>query len=201
MTKKFAKWLSFVCVLLCIALSACKPTSDKDCIFLNETANLHEEYLVTVTSYGEKDEIDILKNSDDSVPSKVIGTTTHFLFVNLKIEHQAITTPKENHKLDKDDFKIKDHTGVRIKNVTFIESLNSCAKSEVKFDTKKALVDYTWTDKQIESGSSMEICIFFEFNNNFDIQNTLMILEVDFFYSNFGSKKGTDIVLMNRVEA
>ena len=87
-------------------LLGCDRTSDKDCIFLNEEANLHNEYLVTVLNYGDLDEINILKNSDDEVPSKLIGTTTHYLYVNLKIEHQVKTTPKENHKLDKNDFKI-----------------------------------------------------------------------------------------------
>lgn len=194
--KKIVGVLICVCTLLCFVLSGCKQTSDKDCIFLSEEANLHDEYLITVLDFGELNEINVLKNSDDEVPSKIIGTTTHFLFINLKIEHQSITTPKENHKLDKNDFKIKDHTGVQIKNVTFIKSLNSCAKSEVDFSTRSAIVDYTWVDKAIESGNSSEICVYFEFDNEFDIKNTLMVLEVDF----FATKKGTDIVLMDRVE-
>lgn len=194
--KKIVGVLICVCTLLCFVLSGCKQTSDKDCIFLSEEANLHDEYLITVLDFGELNEINVLKNSGDEVPSKIIGTTTHFLFINLKIEHQSITTPKENHKLDKNDFKIKDHTGVQIKNVTFIKSLNSCAKSEVDFSTRSAIVDYTWVDKAIESGNSSEICVYFEFDNEFDIKNTLMVLEVDF----FATKKGTDIVLMDRVE-
>lgn len=184
-----------ICLLCCFMLLGCTPTSDKECVFLNEEANLHDEYLVTVLDYGEIREINILKDKDDGVPSKIIGTTTHFLFVNLKIQHQTKTTPKENHKLDKNDFKIKDHTGVQIKNVTFLQSLDACAKSEVEFSTQSALVDYTWVDKQIESGTTIEVCVYFEFNRDFDIQNTLMVLEIDF----FATKTGTDIVLMNRV--
>ena len=99
------------------------------------------------------------------------------------------------HELDVNDFKIKDHTGVQIKNITFIESINSSAKSEIDFSTRNAIKDYTWFGKQIPSGTSQEIKLYFEFDNSIDIEKTLMILEVDF----FATKKGTDIVLVDRV--
>lgn len=63
------------------------------------------------------------------------------------------------------------------------------------FATRNAIEDYAWVDTQIEPGESRDLILYFEFEKELDIINTLMVLEVDF----FATKKGTDIVLINRV--
>lgn len=192
MIKKFCLVLVAICSLFFVS---CAKTTAEDCTFLNERVNLHEEYIISVSEIGSSENIFVLKNENDVEASEIIGTTSHYLYVVLNIEHQNVSESKEIHELDANDFKIKDHTGVQIKNITFIESINSSAKSEIDFSTRNAIKDYTWFGKQIPLGTSQEIKLYFEFDNSIDIEKTLMILEVDF----FATKKGTDIVLVDRV--
>lgn len=188
--------LTIIILTLCLCfMSACAKTSSEECVYLNERANLHEEYIVSVSEIGEMNTIFIYKNKEDVEKSEIIGTTSHYLYVKLMIEHQNVASSKEEHKLGASDFKIKDHTGVKLGDVTFIESLKTAAKSQVNFSTKKALEDYEWADTQVQTGTSKELILYFEFEKTFDVENILMVLEVDF----FASKKGTDIVLINRV--
>lgn len=188
----------FFCVSMLMVLfisSSCAKISNENCVFLNERANLHEEYIISVTSIGKLDNIYVYKNKNDTEKSEVIGTTKHYLYVELHIEHQGISDPQENHELDMNDFKIKDHTGVQIDNITFVESFEAAEISKVDFATRNAIEDYAWVDTQIEPGESRDLILYFEFEKELDIINTLMVLEVDF----FATKKGTDIVLINRV--
>lgn len=183
-----------IIIIFSLLFASCAETTAEECIFMDERANLHDEYIISVSEIGSSKNIFVYKNEDDNEPSEIIGTTKHYLYVVLKIEHQNVVDSKEVHELDANDFKIKDHTGVRIKNITFIESVNSSAKSEIDFSTRNAIKDYAWFGKQIPVGQSQEIKLYFEFENSIDIENTLMILEVDF----FATKKGTDIVLIER---
>ena len=64
---KFKKvFLSLICVAIFFsALCGCTKPSNENCVFVNETANLHDEYLVTVVDAQTVETVNILKNKDD----------------------------------------------------------------------------------------------------------------------------------------
>ncbi len=183
-----------------IFIVGCRPTSDEDCTFLNERANLHDEYIVSVRNVQFKDSIFILAHEGDTAKSELIGTRSRYVEVTVLLEHQNIANA-DDHLLDENDFKLKDHTGVKIKNVTFLQSFRASAKSEIDFSTRKPIYDYTWMGSNIEAGTSKEITLYFEFPKEFEMDKALMILETDFYYGGLvvDKKEGTDIVLINRV--
>lgn len=182
-----------------IFVVGCGPTSDEDCTFLTEKANLHEEYIVSVSNVQFKDSIFILAHEGDTAKSELSGTRSRYVEVTVLIEHQNIVNA-DDHVLDDNDFKLKDHTGVKIKNVTFLQSLQASAKSEIEFSTRTPIYDYTWMGTGIEAGTSKEIMLYFEFSKEFEADKALMILEADFYVGGLfvDKNKGTDIVLINR---
>ena len=141
MIKKFCLVLAFIFSLLFVS---CAKTTAEECTFLNERVNLHEEYSISVSEIGSTENVFVFKNENDAEAQEITGTTSHYLYVVLNIEHQNVFESKEIHELDANDFKIKDHTGVRIRNIAFIESINSSAKSEIDFATRNAIKDYAW---------------------------------------------------------
>ncbi len=58
-------------------------------------------------------------NDDYFFENKVINK--QYVGVKIKIAHHALANPKENHPFDLDDFKLKDHTGVQLKNAYLYE--------------------------------------------------------------------------------
>jgi hypothetical protein len=91
----------------------------ENCIFISESANLHKEYLLEVKDVAEYDEIEILLNKGDVETHSLYTTDTHFIAVTVSIKRSNTTIPQEDHIFDKDDFKLKGHTGVKLKNVYF----------------------------------------------------------------------------------
>ena len=188
-------------IIACIIIFIPKYNGpEKNCTFVNERINLHDEYYITVKDIDDYNTISIKKNKDDIELSDIIGTDKHYIGVKVLIEHQALTSPKENHVFDGDDFKLKDHTGVQAKNFNFFSKENGLALETKDFITAKPIVDYSWYGCFVESGTSMEITLYYEFSKQYSIYDTLMVLEADFFAGRSGSKDGSDIVLAYRVE-
>ncbi len=172
----------------------------ENCTFIGERVNLHNEYYITVTDVDDFDTIYVVKTADDTTKSEIIGTDKHYTGVTVKVEHQLLENPKENHELDLNDFKLKDHTGVQLKNFNFFSKENGLALETKNFTTQKPVPDYTWLGVSIESGSSLEFTIYYEFSKSYSIYNTLMVLEADFFNGRLNGKAGSDIVLAYRAD-
>ena len=92
--------------------------------------------------------------------SELIGTDKHYVGVKIKIEHQALANPKENHPFDLDDFKLKNHTGVQLKNINFFSKEDGLALETTDFTTRQPIKDYTWYGKSVESGEVTNIELY-----------------------------------------
>lgn len=173
----------------------------KNCIFLNEQANLHVEYYITVTDFKDCDNIEILRNKDDKVKTKLFGIDKHFISVTILLEHINVSNPNETKPLKPNTFKLKDHTGVQIGNFNFGSKNDGFALSEKDFSTTIAIEDYSWVDTLILPGEEKTITIYFEVEKDISTNNTITVLESDLFsFLESENHLGTDIVLAQRIE-
>ena len=172
----------------------------ENCTFISERINLHNEYYITVTDVDDFDSIFVIKTSGETNKSEIIGTDKHYIGVTVKIEHQKLDNAKEDHPFDLDDFKLKDHTGVRVKNINFFSKENGLALETKDFTTKQPVTDYSWLGNSISSGEEAEFTIYYEFSKSYSVYDTLMVLEADLFSGRSGGKAGSDIVLAYRTE-
>ncbi len=173
----------------------------KNCIFLNEKANLHGEYYITVTDFKDCDNIEILKNKDDEVKTKLFGTDKHFISVTILLEHINVANPNETKPLKPNTFKLKDHTGVQIGNFNFGSKNDGLALSKKDFSTTDAIEDYSWVDTLILPGEKKTITIYFEVEKDISTNNTITVLESDLFsFLESENHLGTDIVLAQRIQ-
>lgn len=171
---------------------------EKNCVFLNEKANLHEEYYVTVLDFEDCEKISILKNQDDLEETELIGTDKHFISITVLIEHINVANEKEAHILDVDDFKLKDHTGVQLKNLYLFSKENGLALENKNFSTINSQKDYKWVNTSIDAGTQRTITLYFEVPEEISTLDTTIVLEVDFFIGRSNGKAGTDLVLAKR---
>lgn len=193
----FIVLLIFIVALIIILIP--KYTGpEKNCIFLNEKANLHEEYYVTLLDFSDCESIFILKNEGDFEQTELISTYKHFISVTLLIEHINVANEKESHLLDVDDFKLKDHTGVQLKNFNFFSKENGLALENKNFSTVESQKDYKWLNTRIETGTKQTITLYFEVPEEISSIDTTMVVEIDFFDGISNGHQGTDIVLAQR---
>ncbi len=171
----------------------------ENCTFIGESANLHDEYIIRVDSVTEYDEIEIIKNDGDTEKSVLIGDDSHYIAVTITIIRDNVADPKEDHEFDKNDFKLKDHTGIQIKNVNFTSIADGSVLSFTDFSTKTAIEDFSWIGETINTGEQKQIIIYFEIDKDISYNNTVMVLETDLFLG-AGSNLGKDIVLTNKEE-
>ena len=74
---------------------------------------------------------------------------------------------------------------------------NGFVKSSADFDNKNAVKDFSWVGTVLTNGATINITIFFEMEEGYQVEKDLMLLEVDFYIGKSGIKKGEDIVLLN----
>lgn len=200
--EKYKAWIiiAFVVVVggvLAIILIPKYDGPGENCVFIGEAANLHNEYVITVKNVEEKDEISILLNKEDIETHQLYTTDTHFIAVTILIKRANTNNPNENHTFDINDFKLKDHTGVKLKNIYFGSVKDGHALSQSPFDTITAIEDYHYINQSVLPGEEKEFVIYFEISDEISVFNSIMILETDLFTGG-GDKKGTDIVLAQR---
>ena len=184
-----------------VLLSSCLYTGPQEnCVFIGERTNLHKEYYITVLDVLDYDSIEVIRTKGEDNKSELIYNDKNFVGVKLSIEHQKLSNPSENHTLDLNDFCIKDHTGVQMGNVNVFSRENGLALETKDFGTRKPVEDYDWLGSSIEAGETREFIVFFEFSKKYSVENTLMVLETDFYTGISNSKRGTDIVLGYRKE-
>lgn len=203
--KNLALWKKIVYPIILVAIIASAiifiPKYNgpgENCTFLNEKANLHNEYYITVIDCSDCENISILKNKNDNQKTELIGTDKHFISVTIMMEHIDVSDEKESHVLDKDDFKLKDHTGVQLKNINLFSKENGVALENKNFSKKNAQIDYSWIDVRIEKGTSKTIVLYFEVPKNISTLDTVLVLEADLFSGRTNGNAGTDIVLAQR---
>jgi len=181
------------------AAVGCSDNPEENAVFLNEKANLHSEYYVTVNSVTTLDQISVLANEQDEVKTVLYGTDRHYIAVNVTIEHINVAIPKEDVMLESVMFKLKDHTGIKAGVlISFVE--NGTAISEADFSTLESVVDYSWIGSSINASESKTMTIHFEVDKSIDPNVLITVLEIDFFFGGVLNKSdlGTDIVLLSR---
>lgn len=174
--------------------------------FMNENVLFHSNnYDVKVNSVKNFNTIEILNKNKEK--EKLEG---YFISINLNIKQNENSTLKP-HKLDKDDFKLKDHTGVYLEINEFASLVGIDAfdlhydtregnhvVSSTDFNTVKAIEDYNYIDCLIEAGKEYNFDIYFKMNKFIDLSKELTVLEIDFYYFANDYRKGTDIILLER---
>lgn len=171
--------------------------------FMNENIVLHEKFNVIVNEAKTVNSISIIDKKGN-----VISKNGTFISVNLSITN---ISNEDNfiYKLDYNDFKLKDHTGVYIPlneissildwnmiSIRFVRN-GEVVTSSANFTTKKAVKDYSYVDMNIDDNTST-ITIYFKMPEGYYVETNLMVLEIDFFTGSNKNKVGCDIILLNR---
>lgn len=175
--------------------------------FISDNVVVHESFNIKVLSARTVSTISILKNEDESSKTMQEGN-----YIALEVEVCKKAGSQKDHKLDVNDFKLKDHTGLYIPlnnimsffNIDAVDmhidtDENGFIRSDVDFSTRNAIKDYTWLNKQITE-EVMNFVIYFEMSENYKVEENVMVLEVDFYVGKSGTKKGEDIVLVKCVK-
>lgn len=175
-------------------------------IFLNEEFNLHgSDYNACVNSAFSLEEIAIL-NKDEMVETK----EGHFVGVNLSIS-QISESRFGEHVFDKDDFKLKDHTGVIIPmndiagmvgwnaiDIHYNPTDEGYVISSADFSTRNAVIDYNYIGKTINASQTVEFYVYFPMPSNLLVENELMVLEIDLYSGWWGEYVCVDVILLSR---
>lgn len=195
-------------VAIPLAIKSCgaKPNYEgMDAFFVNEDAPLHDDnYSIKVVDATMKDSISIKSSRDADTLTILDG---NFVAVEICIT-QKVHSEKE-HKLDANDFKLKDHTGTIIPLSMIMDAIDVTAPdfrvdrgdsvdSNASFTTVTAIKDYTWIGKQITKEQETILTIYFKVPDELNVHNTIMILEADFFVGVGETASSTDIVLFER---
>ena len=174
--------------------------------FMNETVKVHDNYEIKIYYAKTVDSISYQKEKNST---EKITLTGNYIEVNLDITKNIDSTEKD-HKLDVNDFKLRDHSGVYlplndIMSLFDINALdvhldtdeNGFVISEADFDNKNAIKDFSWVGTLLLNGETRNLTIFFEMKEGYQVEKDLMLLEIDFYTGKSGIKKGEDIVLLN----
>ena len=207
--EKFVLVFVLACVLFGIfsSMKSCSAELDYDPIdanFIGEEADLHgEDFLIKVLEVNAVDEISIKKEKHDEDLSKMQG---NFVAVTVSI---TCNNAAQTHIFDTNDFKLKDHKGTKLPtNEIFslidlnvpeiIISNGDQIDSDIDFETKTAIKDYTWVGTEISNEVEIVFTIYFKLETNLSFENKIAIFEADF-YTGYGkNKSATDIVLCER---
>lgn len=176
--------------------------------FLNEEVSLHSDnYRIKANSVNNLDRIKILNKNKEQ--EELEG---YFISVNLTIKKDENSKLKA-HKIDKNDFKLKDHTGTYLRLNDFASLIGLDAidlhydthngnhvVSSADFYTVNAINDYNYIDYLIESGKENNFNLYFKMFDYFDVTKEIIVLEVDFYVGASGYRIGEDIILLERKE-
>ena len=199
-----------VVIGLLFGLKMCKKSNELiySNTFLGEEVLLHDSNysVVAISSFSLYNIYTIDKNGNQ------VYRAGHFICVNTEITQLENSSIKP-HTFDRNDFKLKDHTGVyipanEIANMVgwdmidyhWDQTKNGFVISSADFQTRKSIKDYNYIGKTIKPGSSFSFAIFFEMDQKYNVENEIMVMEIDFFVGGYYSSKkvGEDIILLNR---
>lgn len=211
-----------ICTLLCVALAVyaviglvigtTRIAQKNDIVetnyFLNETVPVHDNnYNLIINEVKNYNYITI---KDKKGNEKVVEG--YFIGVNITIL-QDENSQLKSHKIDRDDFKIKDHTGVYVPlneimgaigwdaiDVHFDDADGGHVMSSTQFKTTTLYKDFNYIDLQMIPGTEYTFNLYFKTTKFIDACNELIVLEVDFYNLSNGYRRGTDIILLSRPE-
>ena len=197
---------------LAFGLTKCQKTDEVyyTNIFLGEEFSLHDDnYIGIAKSAFSADSIDIIDKNNET--KHLDG---HFICIDFCI-FQKEESKLKVHKIDANDFKLKDHTGVHVPasdiasmmgwdmiDYRWDQAKNGFVVSSADFETRNAIKDYSYINKEIKAGQSLDFTVYFEMKSEYNVENEIMVLEADFFVSwNASSKRmGEDVILLPRPE-
>lgn len=176
--------------------------------FLNEDFSFHNKnYYGKVFSAETLNKITI-KNKKNEFEEK----NGHYISVHLSISQTSESTFKE-HKIDNNDFKLKDHTGVYIPfneigsmvgwdmiDYHWDRAKNGFVISSADFKTQNTISDYSYIGSKIAPGKTIDVTLYFWMDEQYNVENQVMVLEIDFrtsLNSNVNNL-GEDIILLPR---
>lgn len=170
--------------------------------FMNETVKVHNNFDVKVYYAKTVESISYQKEKNSTEKTTLIG---NYIEVNLDIT-KSIDSDEKDHKLDINDFKLRNHSGVYlplndIMSLFDIDAVDvhidtdekGFVMSDAEFSNKKAVKDFSWVGIVLTNGETVNITMFFEMKEGYQVEKALMLLEVDL----YATKKGEDIVLLN----
>ena len=174
--------------------------------FLNENVPVHDSnYNLVINDVCSLNTLTILDKNEEE-----IHKDGFFISLNVTMSQKENSTLSK-HTFDKNDFKLKDHTGVYIPlsdiagaigwnliDVHFDEADGGNVMSSTEFSTKKCVEDYNFIDQSIEHGEEKEFVIIFDMESNIRVEDNLIVLEVDLYNLSNGYRQGNDIVLLPR---
>jgi len=211
-----------ICTSLCVALAVyaaigivigtTKNAKKNDIVetnyFLNETVPVHDNNYKLIIN--EVKNYNFITIKDKKGNEKVVEG--YFIGVNITIL-QNDSSQLKSHKIDKNDFKIKDHTGVYVPlneimgavgwdaiDVHFDDADGGHVMSSTQFKTTNLYKDFNYIDLQMIPGTEYTFNLYFKTTKFIDACNELIVLEVDFYNLSNGYRRGTDIILLSRPE-
>lgn len=175
-------------------------------IFLGDNVPIHNgNYIVNITNAYSTNYITIMDKKGNQVEKE-----GYFIAVELNITQNADSSLKK-HIIDRNDFKLKNHTGVFVPlndimgaigwdaiDVHIDEKDGVYVMSSTEFSTVSSIKDYHYVGKEITPGNEFMFVIYFELPFDIQIGKDLVVLEIDFYFSSKDYKKGTDIILLLR---
>lgn len=146
--------------------------------FINENVPVHNDnYIVCVNHVRNLDRTSV--KTKEETYSDIKG---YFINVNLTLS-QISESKLKPHKIDKNDFKLKDHTGVYFPLNEIVGALgwnaidmhidnddSGYVMSSTSFTTVKAYEDYNYIDYEINSGISIDFDLYFMMDKLIDIK-------------------------------
>ena len=173
--------------------------------FMGDTVVVHQNYEIKVNYAKTVNFVSYLKKKGDSEKTILQG---EYIEVNLDVT-KSLESELKNHKLDANDFKLRNHSGVYLPLNTIMAFFdidmvdvhidtdeNGFVMSTADFSNKNAIKDYSWVGTELKNGETINVTLFFNMKEGYKVEEDLMLLEVDFYTGYSGIKKGEDIVLL-----
>ena len=144
--------------------------------FMNETVKVHNNFDVKVYYAKTVESISYQKEKNSTEKTTLIG---NYIEVNLDIT-KSIDSDEKDHKLDVNDFKLRNHSGVYlplndIMSLFDIDAVDvhidtdeKCfVMSDAEFSDKKAVKDFSWVGIVLTNGETVNITMFFEMKEGY----------------------------------
>lgn len=214
--KKPVQWAIYIFLILVListiigiifGVRSCSSKNDLTAIryiISDETPIHNSNYNVIVHKATTEKSISIIDKKNN-----ICSLDGNYIKIELTICQLEESTLKQ-HKLDRNDFKLKDHNGVYLPlndalalldinaiDMHIVLNDDGTFNSEADFTTKKAVKDYTWINTYLSAGCSIDLTLYFEMKEGYKVEEDIMVLEIDFLTGFGETRTGTDILLVN----
>lgn len=209
------KFFSIVCLslggaaILGLIIGTTRCAKENDVVetnhFLNEKIPIHNGNYDLEVHDVKNIEVIYVKNKK----GELVELNGQYICVNLTV-FQKNDSSIDSHKIDSNDFKLKDHTGVYLPLNNIMGALGWDAIdihidskdggyviSSTDFTTTNTFEDYSYIGFELSPGVSKTLDLYFQMDRFIDVSKDLVVLEVDFFYFSNDYKKGTDVILLS----